>query len=226
MPTSTRHSARARKGAASHKQEANAPASDETLDTVLRDCSQAATKEQLGWEIATGSALLRCGQQLRQAQLEASRTAQQAYEDAASSLKKAHDIGELTNIHASLARSDFEGALRLWVRMSELATQSAVEVWNESASGAARLQNAAWSGALQWFAHQTSVGKRSDVLEAEVEHVTNTVAATPLVWPSQEATRQAMTFATSAWNDLLNWQGSVAQAAQAAGNGAAHRAQH
>lgn len=220
LSTSSKHSARARKAVLQRAPaKADHAAADNTLDVVLRECSQTTTKEQLGWEIATCSALLRGGQQLREAQLEASRTTQQAYQAAATQLKKASGIDELANIQTSLARADFENAMQLWVRLSALASQSALDVWNESASAAARLQNAAWSSTLQWFEHQASIVKRSEVLEAEVEHVTNTVAATPFVWPSQDATRQAMSLATSSWNDLLSWSGPFGQAIGSTANG-------
>lgn len=224
MSTSSKHSNRTRKAAASQAApRKNEPATQSTLDTVLRDCSQTTTKEQLGWEIAAGSALLRGAQQMREAQLDASRKAQQAHADAAASLRQAYGISDLANIQASLARADLEGALELWGRLSELASRSALELWNESFSGVTRMQTAAWSSAQQWFEHQASLGTRTEVLEAEVEHVANTVAASPLVWPSQEATRQVMTLATSTWNDLLSWSGPFAQAAARAANGAGQR---
>lgn len=195
---------------------ADARANGNPIDIALDDWSENSAKEQVAWEISAATALLRSVQALREAQLEAARHAQQALEQAAAQLKKAHGIGEVAAVQVELARADAEGAMQLLGKVGELTTKSALEMWNESAAGYARLQNAAWSSLLQFSKAQAALPGSAEVLEAEVEHITNPVTSSPLVWPAQEATRQAMTLAASTWNDWLSWTGQVAGTERAA----------
>lgn len=202
----------ARKPAAETQAAADIEANSNPIDIVLDDWSESAAKEQIAWEISAGTALLRSAQSMREAQLEAARSAQEAYEQAAQHLKKAHGIGELAQVQMELARADAEGAMQLFSKLGELTTKSALEMWSESATGYAKLQNAAWSALVQFSKVQATLPASAEVLEAEVEHMTHPVTSSPLVWPAQEATRQAMTLAASTWNDWLSWSGQVAGA--------------
>jgi len=181
----------------------------ETLDNALDDWSQTTAKEQIAWEISAANAMLRNAQALSEAQLDSARRTQKAHEQAALQLEQAQDINELAAVQMSLARADAQSLLEHWSRIGQTATRGALEAWSEAMSGCARLQNAAVSSWLQWSKLQQSVPANPEVLEAEMEHVANPVAATPLVWPAQEATRQAMTLAASTWNDWLSWTGKV-----------------
>jgi hypothetical protein len=153
---------------------------------------------------------LRNALELREAQVEAARSAQKAHAQAAENLKRANGITELAAVQLELARADAQGAMQYWAKLGELTTKGAMDLWSESASGYAKLQNAAWSALLQFSRVQASLPVSAEVLEAEVEHVTNPVTSSPLVWPAQEATRQAMSLAASTWNDWLSWTGQVA----------------
>jgi hypothetical protein len=82
-----------------------------------------------------------------------------------------------------------------------------------------RLQSAYWESALNFFRLQTQLGGSSEMIEAEVEHVLSPMAASPLVWPAQEATRQAAQMAANTWNDWLNWSGHFADAGRTLFNG-------
>jgi hypothetical protein len=182
------------------------------IDIVLDDWSESAAKEQIAWEISACTALLRSAQSVREAQLEAARRAREVHEQAAEQLKKAHGLSEVAQVQMELARADAEGAMQLFSKLGELTTKSALEMLSESAAGYAKLQNAAWSAMLQFSKAQAALPTSAEVLEAEVEHITNPVTSSPLVWPAQEATRQAMTLAASTWNDWLSWSGQVAGA--------------
>ena len=96
--------------------------------------------------------------------------------------------------------------------------QMAFDFWKEGAAGWVQLNEAAWKAAGQWFGGLSGDPAGLQRLEAEVDHVANPVTASPLVWPAQEATRQAMTLATVAWNDWLTWQ---QRAAASVSNGSA-----
>jgi hypothetical protein len=183
---------------------AAAPAEDTTLDGVIDGYSETTAREQLAWEIATCTAWLRGAQAVRETQLAASRRAQEAHESAARQLQRAQSPSDIAAVQLSLARSNAEGALMLAAELGRVAASNAVELWNESATGLARLHSAAWTSAVQWGRIQARM-PQDEAIEAEVDHVTSPIAASPLVWPAQEATRQAMTLAASTWNDLLSW---------------------
>jgi hypothetical protein len=98
--------------------------------------------------------------------------------------------------------------------------QLAFDFWKEGAAGWVELNGAAWQAAGQWFGGLGKNGAGLERIEAEVEHVVSPLAASPFAWPAQEATRQAMTLATAAWNDWLNWQaGAAGGASGGSGNG-------
>jgi hypothetical protein len=62
------------------------------------------------------------------------------------------------------------------------------------------------------------------MIQAELEHVLSPMAASPLVWPAQEATRQAAQMAASTWNDMLSWSGQFTDAGRTLLGGAAPQA--
>lgn len=188
------------------------PAETSTLDTVIDGYSEATAKEQVAWGIAASTAWLRGAQAVRETQLVASRRAQQAHEDAAAQLKRARTPSDIAAVQLALARSNAEGALALAAELGQVAVKNAVDLWSESAAGVTRLNGAALASALEWT-RVTARMPQDEAIEAEVEHVTSPIAASPLVWPAQEATRQAMTLAASTWNDLLSWPAAAEEAA-------------
>jgi len=218
MATTSRSSGGRKAAARRPAEAASVPAAAETngnpLDIVLDEWSENTAKEQIAWEISASTALLRNAQTLREAQLEAAQRAQKAHEQAAAQLKKAHGINDLAAVQMELARADAEGFMQYWSKLGELTTKGALDVWNESASGYARMQTAAWSALLQFSKVQAALPANSEVFEAEVEHVTSPLTASPLVWPAQEATRQAMSLAATTWNDLLSWSGQWAEGSE------------
>jgi hypothetical protein len=129
----------------------------------------------------------------------------------------------LTNVVADTTLDTWSDFAARVTHIGEAVTRQAAENWSMAAIGLLQLQGAASSTAMQWLALQGRfpvTAEAFEALEAEVEHVTNPLVASPLVWPAQEATRQAMTLATSAWNDWLSWSSHWAEASRAAAGGA------
>ncbi|HET9646094.1 MAG TPA: phasin family protein [Burkholderiaceae bacterium] len=185
---------------------------DATFDGALDTWSTITAKEQLSWEIASTVSLLRNAEAVREAQHEVAKRAEAAHEQAAEQVKQARGIAELAAIQLELARVDTESAFDYWSRMGELSTRTALETINEAASGIARLQSATMDAFAACARLQSTLAQTPEVLEAEVEHVTNPFTSNPFLWPMQEAARQAMTMASSAWNDMLDWSGRWANA--------------
>ena len=96
--------------------------------------------------------------------------------------------------------------------------QMAFEFWKEGAAGWMQFNEAAWKAAAQWFGGLSKDSEGLQRIEAEVDHVMSPVAASPFVWPAQEAARQAMTLATATWNDWLDWQGRASDASSKNGS--------
>jgi hypothetical protein len=101
--------------------------------------------------------------------------------------------------------------------------QMAFEFWKQGAQGWVQFNEAAWKAAGQWMGALPNDSAGLERMEAEVEHVVSPVAASPFIFPAQEATRQAMSLATAAWNDWLSWQGRASGASSGNGSGAGVR---
>jgi hypothetical protein len=185
---------------------------DVTLEGALDSWSNSVGKEYLAWQIATCTALLRGAQALRNAQLEAAQRAEAAHERAAKDLLTVASLGDLASIQLELARADADGATQYWTEVGGVVTRNLLESMGQLTEGLTRMNGAVWSAATEWMKVQAALPQTADVLEAEVEHVASPLAASPLMWPAQEATRQAMTLASSAWNDWLSWSGHLADA--------------
>ncbi len=195
--------------------QAEAPADSErdtTLEGAIDAWSNSVGKEYLAWQIAACTSVLRGAQALRNAQLEAAQRAEAAHERAAKDLLTVASLGDLTNIQLELARADADGANQYWTEVSGVITRNLLESVGQLAEGLTRMNGALWNAATEWMKVQAALPQTADVLEAEVEHVTSPLAASPLMWPAQEATRQAMTLASSAWNDWISWSGHLADA--------------
>lgn len=188
---------------------ANEPHADAgtTLDEVLNGWSESTVREQLRWQLSAVTAALRGTQQLGQAQDELSQQVIQGLERLDAELRDARNLSELASVGTSLARVDFNGLMRLCTRLTQLGTDQWLKLAQETGNGLVRLQSAYWESALSFCRLQTSLGGSSEMIEAEVEHVLSPMAASPLMWPAQEATRQAAQLAANGWNDWLHWSG-------------------
>ena len=96
--------------------------------------------------------------------------------------------------------------------------QMAFDFWKEGAAGWMQFNEAAWKAAAQWFGGLSKESADLERIEAEVDHVVSPMAASPFVWPAQEAARQAMTLATATWNDWLAWQERASDASSVNGS--------
>jgi hypothetical protein len=175
------------------------PAIDSTLDAWVAQFA----REQLAWQIGVSRAMLRGAKAMREAQMETAERAETACLKAGEQLLAARGVGEVSALQLDLLRAGGEEVLQHWTHLNEVAGRSLSEALQEAATGWSRLGAAAWDGLLQWSRWQAWVSPQSDLVEAEVEHMTNPIAASPMVWPAQEATRQAMSLAAQTWNDWL-----------------------
>ncbi|MDZ5456679.1 hypothetical protein [Azohydromonas lata] len=202
-----------------------------TLDEVINGWGESTMREQLRWHFSTLHAVLSGAQQLGQAQAELSRQIQQRLEQLEGQLHNARNLNELATVQAALAHADFDAVMRFCHRLTELGTHQLLQVWQATGNGLVRLQSACWESALNWCRLQTYFGGDSDMFQAEVEHVLSPMAASPLVWPAQEAARQAAQMASqmanqmtsqmsgSPWGDWFNWSGRFADASRSLLNG-------
>lgn len=194
-----------------------------TLDEVINGWGESTMREQLRWHFSTLNAALRGAQQLGQAQAELSTQIQQRLALLEDQLGDARNLSDLATVQAGLAHADFDAVMRFCHRLTELSTNQWLQIWQSTGNGMVRLQSACWESALNWCRLQTYFGGDSDMFQAEVEHVLSPMAASPLVWPAQEATRQAAQMASqmasSTWNDWLNWSGHFADAGRSLFNG-------
>lgn len=202
--TGNRKPSRAAPPEASATTEAAASA-EPTLDSTLDAWGAEATREHLAWEIAACSALLRGARALREAQMQAAENAETAHLKAAEQLLSARGVDDFASIQIELLRSDAEGAMQYWTRLSEIVSRHLADSWQEAGAGWVRASETLMKGMGQWTRLQSSLPQTADIVEAEVEHVANPFAASPLVWPAQEAARQAMGLASQGWNEWLSW---------------------
>lgn len=172
-----------------------------------------ASRDHLAWEIATFSAVLRGAKALREAQMQAAEAAEQAHLQAAERLLTAAGLDDLADIQLQLMRAQAEQAMQHWGHLAELAARGSLDAMQEAIAGWARASVSTWSGMSQWARWPAALQATAEQAEAEVEHVANPMAASPLVWPAQEATRQAIDLANATWNDWMSWTGRLADGA-------------
>ncbi|WP_028997496.1 phasin family protein [Azohydromonas australica] len=186
--------------------------SEATLDEVINGWGERVGREQLRWHLAAINAMLSGTQHLGEAQAELSRQVMQGLQQLDGELGEARNLSDLASVQASLARADFDALLRFATRLTELGTDQWLQVAQATGNGLLRLQSAYWESALNFFKLQAALGGSSEMIEAEVEHVLSPMAASPLMWPAQEAGRQVAQMAANGWNDWLSWSGHVADA--------------
>jgi len=193
--------------------EGSATTETPSLDATLDAWSTQTSREQLALEIATCSTLLHGARAVREAQMQAAEQAEKVYLQAAERLLTARSLQDLAGIQFELLKTDAESAVQYWSRLGELAARNAMDTFQEAAAGWVRLGSTAMAGFTEWTRLQSSLPQGVEIVEAEVEHLTNPLAASPMVWPAQEATRQAMTLASSSWNDWMSWTSRLANGA-------------
>jgi hypothetical protein len=181
-------------------------------EAALDRWSDLTAREFAAWSLGATASMLRGVQAVQQAQLEAARDAQQIHEQAAAQLDTVHSFADFARLQMTLAQSDSQVALQSMSKIGELASRQAIDALNDSAAGWAHFSNTAWTAALDWMNGLARTPSAVEAAEAEMSPIVNAVAAGPIAWPAQEAARQAMTMATSAWNDWLTWSNRWADA--------------
>jgi hypothetical protein len=184
-----------------------------SIDTTLDHWSNDSWREQLSLGIDAMSWLFGAAQSLRELQLATARRAEAAQLQAAEQLKTANGMADFNRLQVELARAHMQTAVDHCSHLSEAASRHAVEAMAAITDHMVRLQNLGWSTLAQWSQLRAALPQQPEIVEAELEHLTNPLAASPFAWPAQEATRQAFTLASSAWNDLLTWSGHWADGA-------------
>lgn len=179
------------------------------IDTALDAWSARATRENLAFEITACRALLRSAKAWREAQLQSAERTEANYLRAADRLLAARGLEDFAEIQADLLRQDGEQVAQYWNELADLTARNSLAAIQELSEAWLRASSAMWQGMSQWSQLQSKLGGDADLVEAEVEHVTNAWSANPWVWPAQEAARQSMTVASSAWNEWLSWPNKV-----------------
>ena len=184
-----------------------------SVDNVLERWSFGIAKEGVADEIGASNAVLRSAVALHEMQIDAARRTQATHEKAAEQLKSARSIAEVTSIGLMLAQADAEGAVRYWSEMAGIVAKGSFEGWSEAFKALTRANGIAQSLSQHWLGVMASANP--EMIQAQVEHATTPLTSSPLVWPAQEAVREAMTLGARNWND---WLGSAMPAmAQAIG---------
>ncbi|WP_140626322.1 phasin family protein [Methylibium rhizosphaerae] len=165
-------------------------------------------KVELTAQVEAAQALLRTAEAVRQAQLEANQKAQAAHAQVAEQIDSVGNLNDVVGLQLTLLREDLQGALAHWTHLAEVTSAAVLDGFTRGTESASRLQSSFWGSALQWTQlAQTDAPGAAEEIEASVDHVVNPLIASPLLWPSQEAAREAMTLANSAWKDWFSWSG-------------------
>ena len=107
--------------------------------------------------------------------------------------------------------ADMRELLQQWPNTPALVIGPFVDQMLQAGMTLARLQGSAWLQAMQWMGGGPAPGSATEVAEATVEHVAHPIAASPLIWPSQEAYRQMLNAGMAAWSDWLGWSQRMTQ---------------
>jgi hypothetical protein len=217
MPTANRTRGGRRKTAAPAREPTAAEAADPTIDAAMEQWTDQATQDLAAWGLGASTAFMRSLQALQEVQLDAARETFKLQEQAVSQLASAHGATDVAQLQLALAQGGGQVAMQSMARIGEVATRQAFDAWKEVADGWGRFQGAAWTAAAQWLGGVSRQAPDPELIEAEVEHVVSPLAASPFVWPVQEASRQAMTLASSAWNDWLTMSNRLAESGWGAG---------
>jgi hypothetical protein len=200
MTTTTK--AKRRNGAANtHHRGADAAHDTEHRDTSLDDAVErwqlGLAKEGLHDELTASNALLRGAQALREMQISAARSTQRAHAKAAEQLAAARSVSELSRVAMQLAQTDTEAALRYWTDWAGIAVRTGLDSWNDALGMFARAQALTQEAAQRWS--DAAAAAKPETLQAQVEHVTTPLTASPLVWPAQEALREMVSLGSRPW---------------------------
>jgi hypothetical protein len=181
-----------------------------TLDEALSAWSSDAGRAWARFGLGLAATWLQGTHSLREAQRAAAERAEAACLDTGKQLETVSDWQRAAMIQADFLREQVEEAVNTAVRLGEIARDSTLALATRTAEGWGQAQLSGFNGMRRWAQVQAALPTTPEVLEAEAEHVTNPLAAMPMVWPAQEAVRQGMGLASSFWNDWVeSTQGRV-----------------
>ena len=157
-------------------------------------------------QIETALAMLRQGQTLREAQLATNQKARAQHEQAAQELEAIPSLADAFSVQISLLQSNLQGALDHWNRIGEACSTGQADAFARIADAWLKLPTSLLDSAQQWSQLRSKEGPAAmEEIEASVDHLVNPALASPMLWPAQEAAREAMSLATTALNDWLTW---------------------
>jgi hypothetical protein len=170
---------------------------DIRLDDVVEHMQLGLAKEGLHDELTASSALLRGAQALREMQIEAARSTQRAHAQAAEQLAAARSVTDVSRVALQLAQTDAEAALRYWTDWTGIAVRTGLDGWSDALGMVARAQALVQQAVQQWG--DVAATAKPEALQAQMEHLSAPMAASPLVWPAQEALREMVSLGSRPW---------------------------
>jgi hypothetical protein len=183
--------------------ELEAPASAATLDEALSAWSGDAGRAWANLGFSLCAAWLQGARALREEQRAAAERAEAACVAAGEKLQSAGDWQRAAAVQADFLRAQLEDNVQTVLRLAAIARDNAAALARRAAEGLSDAQLSGFNGLSRWAQVQAALPNSVEALEAEAEHLANPLAASPLVWPAQEALRQGMGFANSMWNDWV-----------------------
>lgn len=185
------------------------PAEASSLDAALSGWAMETSRAQMACAMSVFGALVGASRAVREVQRDTAERAEAACEQAGERLQSARDLTHAATLQAEWLRAQGDEALRYWTRLSEIAGESGAQTFQRALEGWTRASTAAFEGMSHWARVQAALPTSAEAIEAEAEHLTNPLSASPLAWPAQEAVRQGVGLATSLWNDWLDWSKSA-----------------
>ena len=174
-------------------------------DAALSGWTTDTGRAVLAWGFSMTAALLAGAKATRDVQREAAERAEAACLAAGERLQSTRDGLQAVGVQSDWLRAQNDEAMRLWTRLAEIGARTGAEVVQRTVEGWSSTSSVALAGLGRWAEVQAALPTTPEALQAEAEHVANPLAAGPLAWPAQEAWRQGMSFASSMWNDWVDW---------------------
>ena len=191
---------------------ADAVRANVTPNPLLEDWT-AVGKAQLDCAIAMAQAILRGSESLREMQRDTAHRAQKWHEDIATDLSSIRDHDELMRLQLNLVQNNTDNALRYWLSFFEITQQARVETMSLAMKGLSEVANAFLSSSQKVASRTLQAAPPTP--EAGFTELARQWTGGPVTWPAQEAAQEAMSLATTAWNEWMSqakrWQQGLEQ---------------
>jgi hypothetical protein len=165
-------------------------------------------KAQLDCAIAMAQAVLRGAESLREMQRDTAIRAQKWHEEIAAELPTVRDHDELMRLQVKLVQNNVDHALRYWLAFFEITQQARTEATNLAMKGFTDIANAFLASSQSLTTKSLQAAPATP--EAGLTELARQWTGGPVTWPAQEAAQEAMTWATTAWNEWMSqarrWQ--------------------